>query len=148
MARVTQSVLVMHPARAMFDLVDGVEHYPEFLPWCGGASVVSRTAEITVATIQIDYHVVKQSFTTRNTKQSPDRMDIALVDGPFRRLQGHWRFIPLGETACKIEFDLEYEFANRILEKLVGPIFSRIANTMVDSFVGRADRLRPAGTGG
>ena len=143
MAKVTQSVLVMHSARDMFDLVDGVEHYPEFLPWCGGTTVVSRTDVITVATIVIDYHVVKQSFTTRNTKEAPVSMDIALVDGPFRHLHGHWRFSPLSPEACKIDFDIEYEFSSRLLEKLVGPLFNKIATTMVDAFVARADRVHP-----
>ena len=139
MARVEKTVLVAHPAQQMFDLVDGCEAYPEFLPWCGGAQVLSRTEHETVATIVIDYHLVKQKFTTRNAKNSPHRMDIQLVEGPFRRLQGVWQFIPLDADSCKIEFSMEYDFASRLLEKVVGPIFNRIASTLVDAFVARAD---------
>ena len=125
----------------MFALVDAAEAYPEFLPWCSGATVMLRDATRTRATIHVNYHGVRQSFTTDNTKEPPEKMTIRLVEGPFRVLDGEWRFKPLAEDACKIEFCLHYEFSSRILEKLVGPVFSYIANTMVDAFVKRADKL-------
>jgi len=128
----------------MFALVDAAEAYPEFLPWCSGATVMLRDETRTRATIHVNYHGVRQSFTTDNAKEPPEKMTIRLVEGPFRILDGEWRFRPLAEDACKVEFRLHYEFSSRILEKLVGPVFSYIANTMVDAFVKRADKLHAA----
>ncbi|TXI47010.1 type II toxin-antitoxin system RatA family toxin [Methylophilus sp.] len=141
MAQVEKNVLVMHSCAAMFDLVDRVEDYPTFLPWCGGSELIERTPDITQATIHIRYHGIQQHFTTRNHKQAPNRMDITLIDGPFKQLSGHWHFIALREDACKIEFKLEYVFANSLVERMISPVFSHIANTFVDSFVKQADKL-------
>lgn len=142
MARVERSVLVEHSAAEMFRLVDDVEAYPEFLPWCNKTVVRSRTEQVTEAAIHIDYHHLRQHFATRNFKTFPTRMDIQLQEGPFKRLQGHWHFIPLTERACKIEFVLEYEFSGRILEKLIGPVFGYIAGSLVEAFVRRAAAQR------
>ena len=125
----------------MFDLVDAVESYPEFLPWCQRATVLYRDSTRTRATIHVNYHGAKQSYTTENTKEPPRVMTIRLVEGPFRVLDGEWRFTALAERACKIEFRLHYEFSSKLLEKLVGPVFTYIANTMVDAFVHRADKV-------
>ncbi len=125
----------------MFTLVDTVEAYPEFLPWCDGATILHRDESRTRATIHINYHGAKQSFTTENAKEPPHRMTIRLVEGPFKVLDGEWRFVTLAEDACRIEFVLRYEFSSWILEKLVGPVFSYIANTLVDAFVHRADSV-------
>jgi len=141
MAQVEKTVLVMHSCAQMFALVDDVTHYSSFLPWCGGVDVHEQTEHVTEATLHINYHGIKQHFTTRNTKQYPHRMDIQLSDGPFRHMEGHWHFIALREDACKIEFKLNYEFSNAILEKIIAPVFSHIANTFVDSFVLRADEV-------
>jgi len=141
MAQVEKTVLVSHSAEEMFGLVDAVEHYPEFLPWCSGTELKLRDDKTTVATLQINYHHVKQQFTTQNTKQFPTFMDIKLVEGPFHSLEGLWRFIPLSEDACKIEFKLNYEFSGYLLEKLIAPVFSHIANTFVDAFVERAEKV-------
>lgn len=141
MAQVEKSVLVPHSAEQMYLLVDAPERYPEFLPWCGGVDLIERDEKTTVATLHIDYHGLKQNFTTQNTKTYPTLMDIKLVDGPFRHLEGVWRFIPLADDACKIEFRLHYEFSSHLLEKIIAPVFSHIANTFVDAFVSRADNL-------
>ena len=141
MSRVEKSALVPYAGAKMFALVDDVALYPEFLPWCGEGVVTERTAEITIAKITIDFHGIKQSFTTRNTKRGLLEMDIQLVDGPFKRLDGAWRFQPLAENACKIALELEYGFANALLENTVGPVFDMIANTMIERFVARADTL-------
>jgi ribosome-associated toxin RatA of RatAB toxin-antitoxin module len=141
MAQVEKSVLVPHSAEQMYLLVDAPERYPEFLPWCGGVDLIERDEKTTVATLHIDYHGLKQKFTTQNTKTYPTLMDIKLVDGPFRHLEGVWRFIPLADDACKIEFRLHYEFSSHLLEKIIAPVFSHIANTFVDAFVSRADNL-------
>lgn len=141
MALVEKTVLVAHSAEQMFNLVDRVEQYPEFLPWCGGASVAELEGGKVHATVCINYLSIKQSFTTENLRTPPHRIDMTLQDGPFRQLDGCWRFIPLNDSACKIEFRLHYEFSSKLLEKLVGPVFSGIANSFVDAFINRAEKV-------
>lgn len=141
MAEVVRSVLVGHTPEEMYALVDAVEDYPRFLPWCGGATVLHRDAAVTRATLVISYHGIRQSFTTENTKRAPAEMRIRLVEGPFRTLDGTWRFTALGDRGCKVELSLRYEFAGRILEKVVGPVFNHIANTLVDAFAKRAEQV-------
>ncbi len=138
MAVVEKSVLIERTPAQMFALVDAVEDYPRFLPWCGGVELHERTAQRTVATIRINYHGLKSHFSTANAKQAPTHMDMSLRDGPFKQMDGSWRFVALGETACKIEFRLHYEFSSHLLEKALGPVFNHIANTFVESFVKRA----------
>lgn len=125
----------------MFDLVDAVEDYPGFLPWCDGARVLHRDAAATRAMLHINYRGIRQSFTTENAKERPSRIAMKLVEGPFRTLDGEWRFTALAERACRVDFRLHYEFASRLLERLVGPVFGYIANTMVDAFVKRAEKV-------
>lgn len=139
MSSVKKSVLVQHSAAEMFDLVDQVEHYCEFLPWCAGTSVLETHEGGKTARIDIAYHGVRAHFTTQNINRPPESIVITLKDGPFRRLYGEWRFIALAPDACKIEFELTYEFATRALERLVGPVFGHIANSFIDAFVHRAD---------
>lgn len=141
MARVQKTVLINHSASRMFELVDDVEKYPEFLPWCGGVDLIKQDDASTMATLHIAYHGLHQKFTTENHKEFPKLMEIRLKNGPFKQLEGVWRFIKLSEHACKVEFMLNYEFENNFLEKLIAPVFSHIANTFVDSFVARADQL-------
>jgi ribosome-associated toxin RatA of RatAB toxin-antitoxin module len=141
MPEVHKSVLVAHPAQRMFALVDAVEKYPEFLPWCRGTEVIYRDAHVTRATIQINYRGIRQSFSTENAKSEPRLMQIRLMEGPFKTLEGSWRFTDLGGEGCKIELSLRYEFASRMLEKLVGPVFGYIANNLVDAFVKRVQSI-------
>lgn len=141
MAQVHKSVLLEFSAEQMFDLVDAVEGYPEFLPWCSRTELKYRDEQSTVATLFIDFKAVKSHFTTRNQKERCATMKIALVDGPFRRLEGSWLFKPLDEQACKVEFSLNYEFSSRLFEKIIGPVFSHISNSFVDAFVKRARQV-------
>lgn len=141
MAAVHKSVIVGYSAEQMFALVDRVEDYPRFLPWCGGVEVREREANRLVATIAIHYHGIKQTFTTENTNIRPASIQMRLLEGPFRHLQGAWVFKPLREDACKVELDLQYEFSSRILEKIIGPVFGMIANSFVDSFCKRAETV-------
>jgi ribosome-associated toxin RatA of RatAB toxin-antitoxin module len=141
MADVRKNVLVNHSAEKMFNLVDHIEGYPSFLPWCGGSQIIERNNEITKASIHIKYHGVNQSFTSQNIKNYPHRIDLKLIDGPFKALEGFWIFTPINKDACSIEFYLHYEFSNFILGKLISPIFSKIANTFVDGFVTQADKI-------
>jgi len=138
MVEVNKSVLVAYSAPRMFALVDAVEKYPEFLPWCGGTELLFRDAQVTRATIHINFHGIRQSFSTENAKSEPRWMLIKLIEGPFKTLEGGWRFTDLGGSGCKIEFNLSYEFSSRLLERLVGPVFGHIANSLVDAFIKRA----------
>jgi len=144
MAQVHKTVLVGFSAAQMYALVDAVEKYPEFLPWCGGIDLIQRDEATTTATLHIAYHGLKQQFTTENKKTYPSLMEIRLKDGPFKHLEGLWRFITLSDDACKIEFQLSYEFSSGFLEKLIAPVFSHIANTFVDGFVMRAEQVYAA----
>ncbi|MES2832173.1 MAG: type II toxin-antitoxin system RatA family toxin [Pseudomonadota bacterium] len=141
MAVVHKSVLLGYSAEQMFALVDRVEDYPKFLPWCGGVLVKERLDDRLIATLQINYHGVRQSFTTENTNAAPSLMKMRLIDGPFKSLDGTWTFKALRADACKVDFDLKYEFSSRLLEQLIGPVFSMIANSFVDSFCKRAEAI-------
>ncbi len=141
MPLVQKSALVPHSAAEMFALVDDIERYPQFLPWCGGTRVLSRDALTTVATIDINYLGIRQSFTTANLKQGSKSMQITLREGPFKELEGAWHFAPLGRDGCKVSLRLDYAFANAVLDAAVGPVFGMIANTMIERFVERAAAL-------
>ncbi|MFZ6800227.1 type II toxin-antitoxin system RatA family toxin [Undibacterium sp. Di24W] len=139
MAVVQKNVLVSYSAEQMFSLVEKVEDYPLFLPWCGGVNVLERSEQQLKATLSINYHGIKQSFTTQNVNSPPHAMEMHLVDGPFKQLHGNWTFTALRSDACKIEFDLRYEFSSKLLEHLIGPVFGKITNNFVDAFCDRAD---------
>ena len=141
MAVVHKTVFLGYSAQQMFDLVAQVEDYPKFLPWCGEVKVLERGENTLVATLAIHYHGIRQSFTTSNANTPFNQMKMTLVDGPFKCLDGTWSFKALREDACKVEFDLHYEFSNRMLEQLIGPVFGVIANSMVDSFCKRAETV-------
>ncbi|MDB5810006.1 MAG: cyclase/dehydrase [Betaproteobacteria bacterium] len=141
MAQVIKSVLVGQSARRMFELVDAVEKYPEFLPWCGGSECTFRDERVTRATLHINYRGIRQSFSTENLKTPPSLMQIRLIEGPFKTLEGSWRFTNLSAEGCKVELSLSYEFSSRLLERLIGPVFGYIANSMVDAFVKRANSI-------
>ena len=140
MITIKKSAFVFHSREKMFNLVDQVEDYPNFLPWCGKAEVIVRTKKITEAKILINYHSIKQSFTTRNVKVFPSKMDINLIEGPFKILKGKWSFIEIEKNTCKIEFELQYKFSSYILDKLISPVFNLIANTFIDNFVAKANK--------
>jgi ribosome-associated toxin RatA of RatAB toxin-antitoxin module len=141
MPTVSKSALVSHSAADMYGLVDDVEAYPQFLPWCGGARVISRNEDEVHAGIDIAYGAVRKSFTTRNRLQKNKMIEVRLVEGPFKHLEGYWRFDALSESACKVSLDMQYEFSSKLIGLAVGPVFSQIANTLVDSFCQRADAL-------
>ncbi len=122
----------------MFVLVIDAGAYPQFLPWCCGAEVLSFENDEMVARIDFAVGGVSKSFTTRNRHQPDTEVSIELVDGPFSQLQGRWRFEPLGEQGCKISLFLEYDFSSKVVGLVVGPVFSQIANSLVDAFQKRA----------
>lgn len=141
MSQVVKSVLVPYTPAEMFKLVDEVELYPDFLPWCAGSELHFRDDVTTEATIHIGYKQVQQHFSTINGKRYPEEMQIRLKSGPFKKLEGYWHFKPLGDAACKIEFMMQYDFASNLLSKVLGPVFDHIANTLVDAFVVRAEKV-------
>lgn len=139
MPNISKSALVHHSAADMFALVDDVPAYVDFLPWCGGSEELSREGDEVKASVVIAYSGLNKKFTTLNRLQKNKMIEVNLIDGPFKHLHGFWRFEALSEDACKISFDLEYEFSNRIVSMALGPIFNQIANTFLDSFCQRAD---------
>ena len=140
---IRKSVLAHYSAEQMYDLVDRVEDYPRFLPWCGGVDVHERSETLLDATLHIHFLGIRSHFRTRDLR-GPGRLDMQLVDGPFKRLEGYWHFIPLMEDACKVEFVLEYEFSSRTLEALIGPVFDKITRSFVDAFINEAERRHDA----
>ncbi|MDP3798077.1 MAG: type II toxin-antitoxin system RatA family toxin [Polaromonas sp.] len=141
MKTVHKSVLIWYSAAEMFALVTDVASYPQFLPWCDQASVLDETEGGMTAKVSISIAGLSQSFTTRNIHEKDRQVSLKLVDGPFSRLDGHWDFHPLGkgsERACKVDFTLRYDFDNAALAAMVGPVFDKIAGSLVDAFVKRA----------
>jgi ribosome-associated toxin RatA of RatAB toxin-antitoxin module len=136
-----RSALVPYSARQMFNLVNHIEDYPRFLPWCSSSKVISRTDTEVVATLEVRWKGVHKSFTTKNTLHPFDRMEIALVNGPMHHMEGIWHFQALNEGACKVLLDLEFEFAGNFIDRLFQPIFQHIANTLVEAFCKRAAEL-------
>jgi ribosome-associated toxin RatA of RatAB toxin-antitoxin module len=141
MAVVHKSVFLGYSAEQMFDLVAKVEDYPKFLPWCGGVDVRERGENHVVASVGINFHGVKQHFTTSNSNTPVSEIRMKLVDGPFKTLDGTWTFKALRDDACKVELDLHYEFSSKLLEQVIGSVFGMIANSMVDSFCKRAETV-------
>jgi len=144
MKTVHKSVLIWYSAEEMFALVVDVARYPEFLPWCDHSTVLAQDEHGMKAEIGISFGGIHQTFTTRNEHVPGREVRIKLVDGPFSNLDGKWKFIPLGageQRACKVELDLHYGFENAALGALVGPVFDKIAGSLVDAFVKRAEQV-------
>jgi ribosome-associated toxin RatA of RatAB toxin-antitoxin module len=143
MKHVKKSVLLWYSPHEMYELVTAVKDYPRFLPWCERAEVLETHEGGMTARLSLHYAGMRHTFTTRNEHVPDSSVVVSLVDGPFSRLDGNWKFIHLGTggSACKIEFDMCYGFASLALEAVVSPVFDRIANTFVDSFVKRAEQV-------
>ena len=149
MKHVKKSVLLWYTAHEIYELVVDVEAYPKFLPWCERAEIVRREDDGLTARLFLAYSGIRHAFTTRNVQVEDESVHIGLVDGPFSVLEGFWRFVPLATpagpdavaSACKIEFELRYAFSNGVLEAAISPVFDRIANTFVVSFVRRAEQV-------
>ncbi len=144
MKTVHKSVLIWYSPLEMYSLVTNVNHYPQFLPWCDHANVVTEDTQGMTAEVGISFAGVRQTFITRNLHTEPSRVDMQLVKGPFSKLDGQWNFHPLGDgsqRACKVELLLNYGFDNATLGKLVGPVFDKIAASLVDAFVKRAQQV-------
>ncbi len=141
MKHIEQSALVAYPADQMFRLVDDIKAYPEFLPWCGGTEVLHRQDNLVQASIRIHYMAVDQTFATENTLTEGRNIQIRLLSGPFSHLLGDWTFQPLSEEACKVSLRLDFDFSNRLVALVVSPVFSQIANSLVQAFCQRAKAI-------
>ncbi len=144
MKHVRKSVLLWYSPLEMYELVTAVPDYPAFLPWCDRAELLEEHEDGVTARLSLVYHGLRHAFTTRNQQHPHDSVTMQLVDGPFSLLDGSWQFLPLGDgsaRACRVEFDLRYAFSSKTLEALVSPVFDKIANTFVDSFVRRAEQV-------
>lgn len=138
MTTISKNALVPYSAAEMYQLVNDIESYSVFLPWCRSSRVLSSNEDEVRATLEIAHGSLHKSFTTCNRLQKHKMIEMRLEQGPFRHLEGFWRFDVLGERACKVSLDLDFEFSNRLVGMAMGPIFSQIANTLVDAFSKRA----------
>ena len=138
---VNRSALVSYSAQQMFDLVNDIEAYPQYMDGCVGAKVLKREGDWLEARLDLSRAGVHQSFITRNHLQAPVSMSMTLVDGPFKRLQGGWKFTPLADNACKVSFELEFELQNRLIGLAIGKLFETVANKQVDALCERARHI-------
>lgn len=144
MRKIDRSALVPYSAAEMFALVDNIEAYPEFLPWCASAKVHVRSDELVEATLDIRRAGIHKSFKTRNRTRANERIDIALVSGPFRHLAGGWRFQALEDRASKVSLQLEFDIEHAIASLFFGRVFAEISSSLVDAFTRRADDVYSA----
>ena len=138
MRKVNKSALVPYSAADMYALVNDVERYPEFLPWCKGAKILSQTDSEMRASLELARGGFHKTFTTQNRLQAGRAITITLVDGPFRHLEGRWQFTDLDQEGSKVALDMEFEFKNSMLDLMAGPVFHEICNSLVDAFIRRA----------
>jgi ribosome-associated toxin RatA of RatAB toxin-antitoxin module len=147
MKHVKKSVLLWYSPAEMYTLVTAVADYPQFLPWCERADVLEQHADGMTARLHMGLSGLRHAFTTRNAHVQDQSVVVELIDGPFSRLDGHWKFVALPQPAaqapeaCRIEFELRYAFSNGAFEAVLSPVFDRVANTLVDSFVKRAEQV-------
>lgn len=138
MTIIKRHALVPYSPRQMFELVNDIDDYPRFLPWCASSKIDSRSEDSIEATLDITWSGMHKSFTTRNILHPYERVEIQLVKGPFKHLEGRWSFLPLGDRGCKVFVELEFEFTGSLFDRLFQPIFNHIANSLVDAFCKRA----------
>lgn len=139
MTRIVRSALVEYSALDMYLLVENIEDYPQFLPWCRASRVLERSDGRTLASLSLGIKGVRQSLTTENLNTRAEAIDLRLVEGPFSMFSASWRFKALGPRAARIEFSIAYEFSSKVLGRVLEPLFDQIANSMVDAFIRRAE---------
>ena len=139
--RIQRSALLPYPAQALYDLVNDVASYPQFLPWCRASEVLEVSETHMLASLEVAKGSIGQSFVTRNVLQPGQRIEMNLQEGPFTSLNGVWEFKALGDKACKISLDLTFDYAGPLVRATLGPLFNQATNTMVDAFCQRAKQL-------
>ncbi len=125
----------------MFELVNNINDYPQFLNWCEDVSILNQSDDQITASVQINKGGLKQTFSTENTLRPFRLIEMQLLDGPFEQLSGEWRFEPLGENGAKVFLNLEFKFESKLLDMSLSPIFTKIANSQLDAFVARAKKI-------
>jgi ribosome-associated toxin RatA of RatAB toxin-antitoxin module len=138
---IQRSALLPFPAQALYDLVNDVARYPEFLPWCSSATVMEESESHMLASLEVAKGSLSQRFVTRNRLESGKTIEMNLEEGPFTQLHGVWHFKALNDKACKISLDLRFDYAGPIIKATLGPLFNQAANTLVDAFCQRAKQL-------
>jgi ribosome-associated toxin RatA of RatAB toxin-antitoxin module len=142
MTTITRSSLVLFTPDQMFDLVNDVESYPSFLPWCRDSKIISKQEDEIIASLDLAKGGIHHVFSTRNRVIAGESIEISLVDGPFRHLEGHWQFSTIGDNqGCRIQLDMDFEFSNRLISMALGPIFTQISGYLVDAFCKRAQEI-------
>jgi ribosome-associated toxin RatA of RatAB toxin-antitoxin module len=141
MPRINRNALMPYTAKQMYDIVNGVDSYQDFLPWCASSQIIEQTEKLMKATVLMKKGKLNHSFTTQNNLIDGEKIHMNLVNGPFKVLRGDWIFTNFSEQGSKIELNLEFEFSNRLVGLLIGPVFTQIANTLVDAFCQRAHQL-------
>jgi ribosome-associated toxin RatA of RatAB toxin-antitoxin module len=141
MRTVHREAIVPHAAETMYDLVNDIEAYPRFLPWCPESEVLERGEHEVKARLTLSRGGLRRSFTTLNRMEPGRLIDITLIDGPFRHLEGEWHFHPLRQDASRVSLDMSFDFSSRVIDAMLGPVFHQVANSLVDAFVRRAREL-------
>jgi len=141
MTTINRSALVPFSSAQMYALVNNIEAYPDFLPWCSGSCILQQSEVEIEATVELSKGQLHKAFTTRNRLLKDKEIEMQLVEGPFKRLQGSWRFDEIESLGCKISMEMDFEFSSRMMSMLVGPIFSQIAGSLVDAFCSRAKQV-------
>lgn len=145
MPQISRTALVPFSVEQMYQLVNDVKSYPDFLPGCTGSRVLEAGPTQMTAAVDVSKAGISKTFTTRNTLTDNQSILMSLVDGPFKKLIGGWKFIPLSPDACKIEFHLDFEFTNKLIEMAFGRIFKELASNMVQAFTTRAKEVYRVG---
>jgi ribosome-associated toxin RatA of RatAB toxin-antitoxin module len=141
MTRISRSALLPYPAAAMFDLVNDIASYPQFLPGCLGATVHSAGEQEVTASLELGKAGLRYALTTRNELERPQRMRMHLLNGPFRSFSAEWQFTPLAEQACKVSLDMHFEFSAGLLDAALGTLFESTARELVNAICARAEQL-------
>ncbi|MFN8770151.1 MAG: type II toxin-antitoxin system RatA family toxin [Neisseriaceae bacterium] len=142
MNEIKKSVIVPHTPQRIFEIVSDIEHYPNYLPWCSKSEIRRENENVVIGSVFIEYLKIKTHFVTKNINTPYSKIDMELVEGPFKFMQGSWQFTPLGENGCKIDFVLKYKFTNSIIERVIGPVFNYITKNIVDSFILYANKTK------
>jgi ribosome-associated toxin RatA of RatAB toxin-antitoxin module len=142
MPTIQRSALVLHSPDQIFDLVNDIEAYPQFLPWCKSSKIITKSGDKVTASLAISKAGLNHTFTTENTNIQGESIKIKLVDGPFNHLEGFWQFKPIGNNdGTKIQLDMDFEITNRVLAAALGPVFTQISGSLVDAFCKRAQEI-------
>jgi ribosome-associated toxin RatA of RatAB toxin-antitoxin module len=138
---ISKSAIVPYSCEQMYQLVNQIDKYPQFLNWCSSADILNQTEQEITASVSINKNTFKQTFTTLNTLTPNVRIDMQLKDGPFKQLNGAWIFTSLNDNACKINLELEFSFASKLVDMVITPVFTSISNTQLDAFIERAKQI-------